>query len=266
MATLGTIKGTTCTEISNSEHWISLAQEFISSFINKQIPFRLSFRFGLLKKANRNLKLLLSIGGWTYSAHFQPVASNPTLRSKFVSSALKLLEDYGLDGFDIDWEYPANDQEAQDYVDLLKEMRQALTQLSKSKDTAPYLLTIAAPCGPNHYTQLKMKEMDKYLNFWNLMAYDYAGSWSTVTGNQANLYGPAPSTQVAVDYYIKQGVPANKLVMGMPLYGRSFEKTDGLGKPYQGVGQGSWEAGLWDYKVSSLKPQVVSLSISFSLD
>ena len=210
--------------------------------------------FLLLKKKYRHLKLLLSIGGWSFGPHFAPMAKDAAKRARFVSTCVSIMENSGLDGIDIDWEYPDNDAQARDYVSLLRELRAGLTaHQNKKNERVPYLLTIAAPCGPDHYNKLRIGEMNQYLDFWNLMAYDYAGSWSTVTGHQANLYGVAPSTDVAVNYYISKGAPANKLVMGLPLYGRCFQNTDGPGKSYKGVGQGSWEAGNYDYKYLPLK-------------
>lgn len=86
-----------------------------------------------LKKANRHLKVLLSIGGWTYSPSFHPIVVSPAHRAKFVESSIKLLEDYGLDGLDVDYEYPSNDEQARGYVELLKELRQGLDEHARKK-------------------------------------------------------------------------------------------------------------------------------------
>lgn len=131
-----------------------------------------------LKKAHRHLKLLLSIGGWTYSPSFHPIVIDPHKRKTFVETSIKLLEDLGIDGLDIDYEYPSNDEEAQGYVSLLKELRAALDRHAAEKHANyRFLLTIAAPCGPDHYRKLHIKEMDKYLDFWNMMAYDFGRYW-----------------------------------------------------------------------------------------
>lgn len=149
----------------------------------------------LMKKKNRHLKLMLSIGGWTYSPAFHPVVVNHTLRENFVKSSIALLEDYGLDGLDIDYEYPSNDAQARGYVELLKELRHGLDRHAhrmgtnyvypltvsnlhsnffvRIRNLTPFLHQVAAPCGPSNYEKLHAREMDRYLTFWNLMAYDY---------------------------------------------------------------------------------------------
>ncbi|ORY88034.1 glycoside hydrolase [Leucosporidium creatinivorum] len=224
----------------------------------------------LMKKKHRHLKIMLSIGGWTYSANFAGPASTQQGRDAFVASSVKLLEDYGFDGLDIDWEYPKNDAEAVNYVELLRNLRQGLDRHAQKKGRSVeqgYELTIAAPCGKSNYEKLRIREMDQYLSFWNLMAYDYAGSWDSTAGHQAALFDngspTALSTDRAIRHFTAQGVPVGKLVLGIPLYGRSFLNTDGPGSGYQGVGEGSWEAGTYDYRALPLPGATESFDPQF---
>jgi len=215
-------------------------------------------QLNILKRHNRNFKVLLSIGGWTWSSNFRVPASTPQGRSTFAKSCVEVLKTYGFDGIDIDWEYPQNADEARHFVELLAEVRKELDAYSQQLDASRghhFELTVACPAGSQHFTKLDIRGMDKYLDFWNLMGYDYAGSWDQVSGHQANLYpdqkNPAStpfSTAAAVDFYVKSGVRPDKLVLGMPIYGRAFENTAGPGTPFQGVGQGTWEQGVHDYK------------------
>lgn len=97
-----------------------------------------------IKKANRHIKSLLSIGGFTYSPSFNPIVVNASLRSKFVSSAVQLLEDYGFDGIDIDYEYPSNNDQAKGFVSLLQELRAALDEHAKEENANyRFLLTVS---------------------------------------------------------------------------------------------------------------------------
>ena len=202
------------------------------------------------------MKVLLSIGGWTYSSNFAGPASTPSGRTSFATSAVSLVKNLGLDGLDIDWEYPKDKVEAQNLVHLLKECREALDAYSRSLPNPYHFeLTIACPAGAQNYEKMDLKGMDNYLDFFNLMAYDFAGSWDATAGHQANLYpsksNPSStpfSIDAAVRYYISQGVHSGKIVLGMPIYGRAFENTDGPGKPFSGTGQGTWENGVHDFK------------------
>ncbi|KAF9984505.1 hypothetical protein BGZ75_003925 [Mortierella antarctica] len=206
-------------------------------------------RLGLLKKANRHLKVSLSIGGWTWSTNFAGVASSPEKRSTFVKTSINLMNNLGLDGLDIDWEYPKTPEDAVNYVSLLRELRQGLDQYAAEKgDPNPYLLTGAMPCGETQYSLLRLNEMNQYMDAFYLMAYDLAGSWSDVAGHQSNLHGGKISVSKAVQHYKEQGIPSHKLIVGMPIYGRAFQNTNGIGHSFEGIGPGTWEQGVYDFK------------------
>ena len=185
-----------------------------------------------------------------------PVAATDAGRQRFCSSAVTLVKDWGFDGIDIDWEYPANANESRDFVLLLRECRRQLDDYARAN--APgyhFLITIASPAGPQNYENMDFAAMDPFVDSWHLMAYDYAGSWDSTTGHQANIFpNPAnPSatkfnTEQAVEAYVRKGIRAGKIVLGMPLYGRSFEATGGIGQPYNGIGGGSIQSGVWLFK------------------
>ncbi|PHH51931.1 Endochitinase 46 [Ceratocystis fimbriata CBS 114723] len=214
----------------------------------------------MLKQKNRQLKTLISIGGWTWSDNFTDITADEAKIDLFAQQSVKYMADWGFDGVDIDWEYPKTKEEGASYITLLKRVRKELDDYAeKVTPNYHYLLTIAAPAGPSNYQQLDMKGLGEVLDYVNLMAYDYAGSWSTNSGYLANVY-PSKSTptatdvntEAAVNAYIDGGVPAHKMILGMPIYGRSFEKTEGIGMKFEGVGGGTWEPGAYDYKVLPL--------------
>ncbi|KAF7377724.1 hypothetical protein MSAN_00195400 [Mycena sanguinolenta] len=211
----------------------------------------------LLKLANRHLKVSLSIGGWTYSqdGHFAFV-TNAAARATFVTDAVAMIENYGFDGIDLDFEYPADAAQGQGFADLITALRTAFDALAAKKgDSTTYQLSAAVSAGAANYANLVVPQMNSALTFWNLMAYDYAGSWLTWSDNQANLYGGARtnvSTDAAVKHFVSSGATIGKIAMGIPLYGHAFENTAGLGQPYNGIGPGTIQAGIYSYNVLPL--------------
>jgi len=208
--------------------------------------------------------VLGSIGGWSYRSNFSAGIATLQQRATFVSSAVTLLQNVGLDGLDLDFEYPATDAEGRSFIQLLTALRQALDAYSKKLVAAGephyhFQLTTAMPVDPAKYKLMHLKDMAAQVDFMNLMAYDFAGPWYTLAANQAALYYSPKlphstpfNGDTAVRNYIAAGVPSSKVVLGMPLYGRSFTNTSGLGQSFSGAGLGSWEAGVWDYKALPL--------------
>lgn len=120
---------------------------------------------------------------------------------------------------------------------------------------------MSVPAGPVNYQYFDVPGFNPYVDFISLMAYDYMGSgFSNFSGHAQNVYKSETNprstdfdTRTPVEYYLESGMPAGKLNLGMPLYGRSFANTSGLGMRFSPATNGSWENGIWDYKVS-LRP------------
>ncbi|KAF7979348.1 hypothetical protein HWV62_42779 [Athelia sp. TMB] len=199
-----------------------------------------------IKLKQRNLKVLLSIGGGTASGegHFNFV-TDAALRANFVTSAVQLIDSYGLDGIDLDYEYPSSTAEGSGFADLFTELRTAFSTLqSNNGETEPYQLTAAINAVNYNNQFFVVSQTDAALTYWNIMGYDYSGSWIPWTDNQANIYGVGSRTGTSgdgcVNHIVSEGATLAKIVMGMPLYGRSFEGTAGLGASYTGVGPGTY--------------------------
>jgi chitinase len=191
-----------------------------------------------LRKQNQSLAILLSVGGWLGSAAFSDVALTAQSRAVFIESAMQILKTYDLDGLDVDWEYPGlpgagnrfRAEDKQNFTLLLKELRERFTRES-SQTHNHLLLTIAAGAFDDYISHTEMAQVQRYVDQVNLMTYDYyeAGS-DPITGNHAPLFtDPADpkkdSTDATVQAFEAAGVPAAKLVLGVPFYGRMWQQV-----------------------------------------
>ena len=239
---------------------------------------------GLLRKYKAkypHVKVLVSVGGWTKSHGFHAAAATADSRERAAKNLVDFVVANGMDGVDIDWEYPGvnRDKDGNDQFDMgapggiedkenftlfLKAIRQAL-DAQGAKDGKYYELTAAIGVGYDKIAVTNPGEYSKYLDALNLMAYDMHGAFEATTGHQAPLYAnPAhdnnPSAEIvekynidwAVEEFLRQGVPASKIVIGLPFYSRGWNDVkggwdvDGNGTPDGMFGTGgSSLAGTW---------------------
>lgn len=215
-----------------------------------------------LKKVNQNLKILISVGGWSWSGNFSDAVLTEISRQIFANSAIDFMLKHKIDGIDLDWEYPgqrgddnvfrAIDKE--NFTSILKLLRKKLDSMT-TKDNK-YLLTIATGANQSYLDHTNMKEAHKYLDFINIMTYDFYTGSSKIAGHHANLniskYADkerARSATLSVQQHIDAGIPVSKIVLGIPFYGRWWKgvnpKNNGL---YQ---KANGKTGSYSYKVIS---------------
>lgn len=231
-------------------------------------PLRGNFKqLKLLKQKYPHLKTIISVGGWTWSTQFSGIALSAAKRTQFVNSCVNFMTQYGFDGIDIDWEYPVvggdtgvphHPTDAANYVLLLAEFRAKLNAVGPGK-----LLTIAAPAGFTNYIALDIPGIAASVDWINLMAYDFHGSWESVTGHNAPMDKSTqdPTTDMvsleklniksAVQGYLNTGLSKNQLVLGVPVYGRGWggvaATNNGLFQSSSSIPRGTWENGVFDY-------------------
>jgi chitinase len=205
-----------------------------------------------LKKAHPALQILISIGGGgDLEKRFKPVVESTDNLSRFVTSCLDLMAQWGFDGLDMDWEFTQPEYK-QPFTALMSELRRQVDERGL-KDGRSYLLTMAAPAGPWGMDRLELDKLQPLVDWVNLMTYGYYGTWSKSTGFNAPLYAPPDDPQgLSVDKtvwaYLDAGFPPSKLVLGVPFYGAGWqgvsEIKDGLFQPNEGI----FNQGTYDYR------------------
>jgi chitinase len=189
-----------------------------------------------LKSKNPDLKILISIGGWTWSKGFSDAVLTEESRKKFTDSAIDFLKRHQLDGLDFDWEYPGypgddnvyRKEDRENFVLMLKSVREALDSLGQLNHTH-YLSTIATGGFKEYVDVNDLGEAQKYLDFINIMTYDFTGVFKPMTGHHTNLSTTeigGRSAENAVLDHVAAGVPIEKLVMGVAFYGKGWKSVN----------------------------------------
>ena len=191
-----------------------------------------------LRQQNGHLKLLISVGGWSDSQYFSDAAATAARREAFAASCVDFVVAQGLDGVDLDWEYPVSGgapgtnhrpADKQNFTKLLQELRTQLDRQGR-RDGKDYSLTIAGAAGSWYLNQIEAVKVADIVDHIFLMGYDLHGPWDTSADFNAPLYTPSgaspqgkSSIADSVQAYLDKGIPAEKLVLGMPLYGYAYQ-------------------------------------------
>lgn len=183
----------------------------------------------LINQSHANgVKVLISIGGWGLDPQFEALAASPEKRATFIEGTRSVLDEYGFDGVDVDWEYPDPGQSAQNYLALIGELRAALPGK---------LLTSAVNATADETGQGVPTETFALLDFVNVIAYDGPN------------HGSLEQFLKGLDYWLGRGAPPEKLVMGLPFYSRPGEV------PYRKLIQQDPTAALADIAVYNGKQE-----------
>ncbi|MFE7598146.1 glycoside hydrolase family 18 protein [Streptomyces sp. NPDC057494] len=233
-----------------------------------------------LKAKNPGLKVMISLGGWSGSAHFSDAVRTDAGRKALVASCIDTYIKGNLpvdgarggagaasglfDGVDLDWEWPGSDgapgnvirpEDKPNFTKLVREFRTQLDAYGRSLqkrrhyDLSAYVPTAPAKIDAGFEVAKIMRDFD----FVNLQGYDFHVSGEKTTAQQSALYAKDDfSVDQTVRAWLRRGAPAHKLVVGMPFYGQGWTGVtgggDGLGQPAAGPAPATWTAGSEDYK------------------
>ncbi|XP_043474273.1 chitinase-like protein 4 [Leptopilina heterotoma] len=220
-------------------------------------------RLNALRQKNPNLKTLVAIGGWNEgSTKYSNVFRQSHLRTAFAENALKFVKKHGFNGLDLDWEYPnqrgGSAEDVNSFTMLLKELKNKFTPEG-------YLVSVAvAATASSAGKSYNIREMSKYVDFINVMAYDLRGSWDS--SKRVGINAPFRSSskedqqlaswniEAIVKYWLDQGASPEKIILGTAFYGRSFTLVDpnkhNVGDSFSGpgtAGKYTREAGMLGY-------------------
>ena len=215
-----------------------------------------------------HLKVMIAIGGWNEgSKKYSEMAGDNDKRAKFVASTVEFLKKYNFDGLDLDWEYPGkrggSSSDKKNFIKLVKELREAF-------QPEKFLLTAAIGAAKGTIDiAYDVSAMYKYLDFVNVMCYDYHGTWDKRTGHNAPLMSRPDETgddlfynlDYSISYLIQKGAIPEKTVLGVGFYGRTFllsdKNDDRMGAPAKSYS--------FNGKKNIMYLSIVKLSLSLNL-
>ena len=217
-----------------------------------------------LKAKYPHLRTSIALGGWTLSGNFSSVCSTAQGRETLANSIYSFLDTYTVfDGIDFDWEYPGggglssngvSSDDGENYELLLGLVREKLDQLG-GETGRYYEITVASPAGYDKVANFNLEGLKQHVDFFNVMTYDFHGTWEDTTGHQAALTNDPKGYDIAtaIDIYLDAGVEREQIVLGAPAYTRAWSGVadggdNGYDEATSGAAPGSFEKGTYDYK------------------
>lgn len=188
------------------------------------------------------VKVLVSLGGWGWDAQFAAMTKSPEAEARYVKDILAIIDEFDYDGIDLDWEYPDTKEEVIGFERLSRTFRRELDALGAKKNR-PMVLTMAASANPGTLRWLDTAFLLEAMDWINVMTYDYAGDWTSYAGHNSPLFrsskapgGQGPSVEATMNFMVQERkMPASRLAVGLPLYGRAFAVKE----PYASTRQGT---------------------------
>lgn len=210
------------------------------------LPYYGNFNQIRLQKLNHpDVKVLISVGGWTLSKYFSDVALTNASRTTFANSCVDFLRTYDFfDGIDIDWEYPVSGgepdniyrpEDKQNYTLLMQKLRSVLNTAG-AQDGKYYMLTAAVSASFEKMPNYEINKYPQYMDFMIVMGYDFHGKWENVTNHCTPLYPLAGDIQTAefkekyntdwaISEYIRNNVPRSKIILGVPFFSQGWQNV-----------------------------------------
>jgi len=182
------------------------------------------------------VKVLLSLGGWGWDNEFAAMVKKSVAEARYIEAVMRLVDEFDYDGIDLDWEYPDTAEEVVGFERLAGRFRAQLDELGRRKDR-PMLITMAASAQPETLKWLDPEFLLANFEWINVMTYDYAGEWSPRAAHHSPLFASpklppedARSIERTMTFLVdEQRLPAERLTVGLPLYGRGFAAAEPYG-------------------------------------